>query len=649
MLLKQGTGNREQGTGCTPVVSGANGRAAPVRPGPRYDPRSRGVIIVIMLLAMILLASLVFYVFNLGVSVDKRVAVQGAADASAHAAATHTARSMNLVANGNMEMARLISMVNVMDSVPLAIDFTYTEDQEVHLDDEAAIWLAVDHMIKHPSGLDPMLKRELIKTRDEIGRPTGNQDDTDDKTFGELNELFKNEPELITNLTHFRPPDSNQAEGDIWTALYALDEHNQAAMETQGVLAAVAAVRVGEGNVDRADDRVTAAPAVPLVPWERGDFYDFEKPVLEGLLPNDVDDKVTNRGPWDTVLGFRSSWDGGRRQGRDHRGDPPGWVPPRGPGGSGGYRTYGWQEWMLRRRHHDRDRSYDRMWWHLNRISRIKASYVFPKKRNDSDPRSLQRLVDPDWEIDVERDDERSRFSGLKGFVNGDQDDLRRYLDNANQEREYTPVPETVFEFGENWPKQVHQTLYLVLDVYHATENDPFLESRQYKNGDPDGSTTWFIRHNRWRPRFYRRWQGPEDSPPGGQMQKRFPRGNANLPDPHKTFSPDHSYRRESNSGRYLYKEQIRLQTNPFVPQGKYRAGAYPELGLIPPILGYDDSWPADLQTHQLPLLPHPLLPARRRERRPRTPDPRPLHRVRPQVGRRPLAHRPHAQPPATQ
>src|SRR5690606_15803157 len=55
-------------------------------------------------------------------------------------------------------------------------------------------------------------------------------------------------------------------------------------------------------------DETSMALMVPFTPqfaWVRGEFDDFERPVREGLLPTDIDDKTTNRGPYDTVFGWR--------------------------------------------------------------------------------------------------------------------------------------------------------------------------------------------------------------------------------------------------------------------------------------------------------------------------------------------------------
>ena len=57
-----------------------------------HDQRHRGVVLVIMLLAIVLIASLLYYVLNLGKHVNNRIVAQHSADAAANAAAaTRTA------------------------------------------------------------------------------------------------------------------------------------------------------------------------------------------------------------------------------------------------------------------------------------------------------------------------------------------------------------------------------------------------------------------------------------------------------------------------------------------------------------------------------------------------------------------------------
>ena len=86
-----------------------------LQPASTNVSRQRGVVTVITLLAMLLLVGLVFYVINLGRQVNTRVVTQNAADSAAMGGAGWVARSLNVVAMNNVEMARLIAVTNVLE------------------------------------------------------------------------------------------------------------------------------------------------------------------------------------------------------------------------------------------------------------------------------------------------------------------------------------------------------------------------------------------------------------------------------------------------------------------------------------------------------------------------------------------------------
>src|SRR5690606_15679165 len=73
-------------------------------------------------------------------------------------------------------------------------------------------------------------------------------------------------------------------------------------------------------GVEGAD--AASVAVVSGIPWARGQFQDFRRPVMQGLLPEAIDDQQYRRGPWDALFGWRS-FDG-------DRGDPGGRIP--GPG-----------------------------------------------------------------------------------------------------------------------------------------------------------------------------------------------------------------------------------------------------------------------------------------------------------------------------
>ena len=78
-------------------------------------------------LGITVLAGMAFYVYNTGVQVNDRVAMQGAADSAAISGTVRMARSMNVVAMNNVDIAKLLASVVVLDSLPMATDMSLAE------------------------------------------------------------------------------------------------------------------------------------------------------------------------------------------------------------------------------------------------------------------------------------------------------------------------------------------------------------------------------------------------------------------------------------------------------------------------------------------------------------------------------------------
>ena len=90
---------------------------APARSAPR---RREGQVLIMTLFAMTLLVGVMFYVYNVGDQVNRRLEMQGAADATAISGADWMARNMNLVAMNNVAMTKMIAEVPILDAQPLA-------------------------------------------------------------------------------------------------------------------------------------------------------------------------------------------------------------------------------------------------------------------------------------------------------------------------------------------------------------------------------------------------------------------------------------------------------------------------------------------------------------------------------------------------
>jgi len=379
--------------------------------------RQRGVVIVITLLAIVLLTALVLFVLNLGQQVERRIAAQNSADATAAAGANWVARSMNTVARNNIEMTRMIGLINVLDAMPRSTAYALHEQTAFHeaLDNQLASGLTNTGPASLASLLDQLLTDYLQELEDEV------------EQLENANDFFLDND--TTQLTHYNAPSGH---GQLWRALFAMDEVNQSTLAELGSYAQVGSTEAG--RLTYPDNEAQAAafmvPVQPEMPWSRGRFNDFERPVKYGLLPDGVDDEYTNRGPYDTVFGwhdtisetFGGTWVPGTRQ--TAQGGSGGVPIGSGAGGSNGRRVggttvvTGYHVWGMHRHllHRVGDFTHDRlrnsrlsMW--VRTMSDAKMAYLWPDDDATPDDDELAATIAPQWinqwsqAIDIARDE----------------------------------------------------------------------------------------------------------------------------------------------------------------------------------------------------------------------------------------------------
>ncbi len=414
--------------------------------------RSGGVVMVITLLAIILIASLLFYVFNVGTSVQSRVVTQHAADSAAIGGASQVARSMNTVAMNNVETARLIAAVSYLDGVPLAVDLSITDATESELGDVDALAQAVSGQLR--AGVtDVWFARKL---REMIDQSNPDSVIAEQQYMRELDELFRNQPNLIPEMTHYQAPSGNM--GKMHQAMRSMDAHSQAVMATLAESAQTAAIQSVQANLGQEGDATAGLllPATPYIPWQRGKFADYERPMKYGLLPGSdrrldfdgtgigfgqIDNEEINRGPWDALFGWRTT---------DRINDDPGSIPSTsrlppqmGRARSGRepeeYRVFGPQHVMLWRTVPGREFSWLRD--HLGDIYSCKSSYLW----SDAVSRTV---TDSKWEIDIDYDDERSSDR------------------NSEYARKYDST-------------EISAVMYVIVEIKSRIKDDPGLPQRQ--------------------------------------------------------------------------------------------------------------------------------------------------------------------------
>ncbi len=374
-------------------------------------PRRRGVVIIIVLLAIILLTALVLFVLNLGQQVNRRVNAQNTADATVAAGSTWVARSFNTVARNNVHMSRYIGLVNVLDALPQAVHFSRLEQTSMRDALQAQLARGVSNY--GPASLNNELEAMLDGFLGELN--------------DELDQIIPVDDMLqsldMTAVTHYQGPDGM---GDLWRGMVALDEINQSVMTELPTMMQAVAVDGGQMTLHaERDAEAFVVPVATQIPWERGSFADFRHPVRYGTLPDDVDDPLTNRGPYDTIFGWHDLIDS-RTGGTYVPGDThtasggSGNVPiGRGPDNSGrwidvtnevtAYYTWGTHGHLLRRVRHfvDHELRNSRLDAWTRAIANAKRDYIWP---GDADPNTddeidpvvieLDNVVEPDWILD---------------------------------------------------------------------------------------------------------------------------------------------------------------------------------------------------------------------------------------------------------
>ena len=290
------------------------------RRGTAGGAHARGAVMVLTLLAMLLLAALLFYVLNLGRQVNDRVVTQHSADAAGVAGAGFVARSLNTVARNNVGIARQIAAAHVLDAVPMAVDFT--------LKDQRALLEALSDQLQGGNGRTPFpasldwAESQFQAMATVVTGEVALLEPIDTFFVARMSQIYsENNPseagpvqtpvgDLTQPVFTYRVDggDRRTRPGKMWNAIHALDEYSQTVLENLGELAQVNATVGGEANLRVDDDNVVAfmAPGdIGRLPWHQGVFRRFERPVMYGLLPTDVDDATTNRGPYDAVFGWR--------------------------------------------------------------------------------------------------------------------------------------------------------------------------------------------------------------------------------------------------------------------------------------------------------------------------------------------------------
>ena len=220
------------------------------------------------LLAMSLMVGLIFFVYNTGKYINRRLEMQNAADAVAISGAGWAARSMNVIAMNNCSQSRMLALVPVFDALPLATEMAAGE---------VAAW---------EEGLSGQLDRGLP--------PTGK--DYLEMAVRSLHQRMARQKEILEALSDSLNSDSFDMRrtthwvvegqsgapphGSMWRTAVALEEFSYVTWQSSPELIQANAVRFGEANDA---DVAVLLPLTPMVPARVGEFEDFQ-PVIEGSV-----------------------------------------------------------------------------------------------------------------------------------------------------------------------------------------------------------------------------------------------------------------------------------------------------------------------------------------------------------------------------
>ncbi|NLF31661.1 MAG: hypothetical protein GX591_12335 [Planctomycetes bacterium] len=385
----------------------------------RCRPRRRGQVLVVTLLAIVLLAGLIFFVLNAGEQVNRRVIAQDAADAAVVSGATHLARSFNSIAAGNLAMSRMLAAIVTLDDLERFAEASHRQSDAFlgRMTAQASAVLPADRL-RHAT------RRALDGIRDTLD---------EEHTLLEAYLPVIGELPLRDQTTYDLPgAEGPPPHGAFWRAARDLDLVNQATLAAAGALAQTSAAR--HARAAGADGGLLL-PVLADPPAWRADWHAWHQdperrtsllvngwpPELDFAPDDPADDElVAHRGGFFALLGWRSPWGyrdihdpfflggGGGHGSRPGQPASTAWHPL-------GWRGYGPVQWMRGRvydywldRLHYSVPYYSVPYYSGNRrvrpllegLQQIKLAYMFDPDFSGGDTARPLSLHDPDWQTD---------------------------------------------------------------------------------------------------------------------------------------------------------------------------------------------------------------------------------------------------------
>jgi hypothetical protein len=233
-----------------------------------------GAVLVMTLLGMTLLVSLVIYVYNVGDQVNKRLALQNAADSAAVSGAGWMARSANTTAMNNVAISRLLGILPTMDAFPLSSEMALSEVAEW----ERGLGRQVSALQAFMDTAPTQALAQTLPGMIELQERMATQRDI----LAPFKAALVDGSFDMETVTNWRASGvgGSAPHGTLWQAACALDDYSVATMDSSGLLAQFNAGRFGKSNEA---ETAILIPVIPEIPNYRGTLNDFQ-PTLEGRI-----------------------------------------------------------------------------------------------------------------------------------------------------------------------------------------------------------------------------------------------------------------------------------------------------------------------------------------------------------------------------
>jgi len=218
-----------------------------------------GQVTFLMLFGMLVLAGLIFFVFNTGVLINESIEVQNGADAAAVGGALWLARGYNVIAANNVTTARLLAATAILEALEPAVELARPNAD------------AIEPVLRqYASGaLGTAITEQMLATYQQLHEEAVHCQ----QILAELSDLLAG---LDDKYAGFPEYFTAFEDGAFWVAMRGLQDFSQAMVELAPIFAQERAMIMARRN---GAERGVLVPIHPDVPVVQGRWEDFEPQV----------------------------------------------------------------------------------------------------------------------------------------------------------------------------------------------------------------------------------------------------------------------------------------------------------------------------------------------------------------------------------